>query len=72
VHPFVTLFTLFIFGNLLGFVGIVLAVPLVLLVWTTKEVLWWRARSRPTETTPNPLSENDLDPSLHGSHRPAP
>ncbi len=40
VHPFVTLFALFFFGSIFGFLGIILAVPLVLLVWTTVEVLW--------------------------------
>lgn len=40
VHPFVTLFALFFFGSLFGFLGVILALPLVLLVWTTIEVLW--------------------------------
>jgi predicted PurR-regulated permease PerM len=40
VHPFVTLFALFFFGSLFGFIGIILALPLVLLVWTVVEVLW--------------------------------
>jgi predicted PurR-regulated permease PerM len=40
VHPFVTLFALFFFGSIFGFLGIILALPLVLLVWTTVEVLW--------------------------------
>ena len=40
VHPFVTLFALFFFGSLFGFLGIILSVPLVLLVWTMVEVLW--------------------------------
>ncbi|HEU0300118.1 MAG TPA: AI-2E family transporter [Longimicrobium sp.] len=40
VHPFVTLFGLVLFGSLFGFLGILLAVPLVLLVWTVVQVLW--------------------------------
>lgn len=40
VHPFVTLFGLVLFGNLFGFLGILLAIPLVMLVWTTVQVLW--------------------------------
>lgn len=40
VHPFVTLFSLFLFATLFGFLGILLAVPLVLLLWTVLEVLW--------------------------------
>jgi predicted PurR-regulated permease PerM len=40
VHPFVTLISLFLFGSLFGFLGVVLALPLVLLVWTAGEVFW--------------------------------
>lgn len=40
VHPFVTLFALVFFGSLFGFLGIMLALPLVLLFWTLIEVLW--------------------------------
>ena len=40
VHPFVTLFSIVLFGGLFGFLGILLALPLVLLVWTLIEVLW--------------------------------
>jgi predicted PurR-regulated permease PerM len=40
VHPFVTLFALVLFGGLFGFMGILLALPLVMLVWTTVQVLW--------------------------------
>ncbi|HEX2208742.1 MAG TPA: AI-2E family transporter [Longimicrobium sp.] len=40
VHPFVTLFALVLFGGLFGFLGILLALPLVLLVWTVVQVLW--------------------------------
>jgi predicted PurR-regulated permease PerM len=40
VHPFITLFALFFFGSIFGFLGIILALPLVLLVWTVVQVLW--------------------------------
>jgi predicted PurR-regulated permease PerM len=40
VHPFITLFAIFFFGSMFGFLGVVLALPLVLLVWTVMEVLW--------------------------------
>lgn len=40
VHPFITLFAIFLFGGLFGFLGILLALPIVLLIWTTVEVLW--------------------------------
>lgn len=40
LHPFVTLFALVLFGGMFGFLGIFLAVPLVLLVWTLIQVLW--------------------------------
>lgn len=40
VHPLVTLFSLVLFGSLFGFLGVLLALPLVLLFWTIIEVLW--------------------------------
>lgn len=40
VHPFVTLFAIFLFGSLFGFLGVLLALPLVLLIWTIVQVLW--------------------------------
>ncbi|HUE95168.1 MAG TPA: AI-2E family transporter [Longimicrobiaceae bacterium] len=40
VHPFVTLFAIILFATLFGFLGILLSLPLVLLVWTVVEVLW--------------------------------
>ena len=40
VHPFVTIFALVLFGGMSGFLGILLAVPLVLLPWTLVQVLW--------------------------------
>lgn len=40
VHPFVTLFALVLFGTLFGFLGVLLAVPLVLFFATVVEVLW--------------------------------
>jgi predicted PurR-regulated permease PerM len=40
VHPFVTLFALVLFGSLFGFLGVLLALPLTMLVWTVVQVLW--------------------------------
>jgi predicted PurR-regulated permease PerM len=40
VHPLVTLFSLILFGSLFGFLGVLLALPLVMLFWTVIEVLW--------------------------------
>jgi predicted PurR-regulated permease PerM len=40
VHPFVTLFALFLFGSIFGFLGVILALPIVILLWTVLEVLW--------------------------------
>jgi predicted PurR-regulated permease PerM len=40
VHPFVTLFALFLFGSLFGFLGMLLALPLVMLLWTLFQVFW--------------------------------
>ena len=40
VHPFVTLLALLFFGALFGFLGVLLAIPLVLLIWTAVEVFW--------------------------------
>lgn len=40
IHPLVTLFSLVLFGTLFGFLGLLLAVPLVILFWTVIEVLW--------------------------------
>lgn len=40
VHPFISLFSLLLFATLFGFLGILLALPLVLLIWTAVEVLW--------------------------------
>lgn len=40
VHPFVTLFAILLFGAMFGFMGVLLAVPLVLLIWTVVQVLW--------------------------------
>ncbi|HSJ15011.1 MAG TPA: AI-2E family transporter [Longimicrobiales bacterium] len=40
VHPFVTLFAIVLFGSLFGFLGVLLAVPLVLFFWTVIETLW--------------------------------
>lgn len=40
VHPFVTVFAIFFFGAIFGFLGILLAIPMVILIWTVIEVLW--------------------------------
>jgi predicted PurR-regulated permease PerM len=40
IHPFLTLFALVLFGGMFGFLGLFLALPLVLLVWTVVQVLW--------------------------------
>jgi predicted PurR-regulated permease PerM len=40
VHPLVTVFALMLFGSIFGFLGVLLAIPLVLLVWTVMQVLW--------------------------------
>jgi predicted PurR-regulated permease PerM len=40
LHPFATLFSLVFFGSLFGVLGILLALPLMLLLWTVVEVLW--------------------------------
>lgn len=40
VHPFITLFAIVLFGSLFGFLGILLALPLVILIWTVVETLW--------------------------------
>ncbi len=40
IHPFVTLFALVLFGGIFGFLGLLLALPLVILVWTVVQVLW--------------------------------
>ena len=40
LHPFITLFALVLFGGMFGFLGLLLALPLALLVWTVVQVLW--------------------------------
>ncbi|MGH7458419.1 MAG: AI-2E family transporter [Longimicrobiaceae bacterium] len=40
VHPMITLFALFLFGGMFGFLGVILSIPLVLLFGTAVEVLW--------------------------------
>ncbi|HYJ78072.1 MAG TPA: AI-2E family transporter [Longimicrobiaceae bacterium] len=40
IHPFVTLFALVLFGGMFGFLGLLLALPLVLLLTTVVQVLW--------------------------------
>jgi putative permease len=40
IHPLVTLFALLFFGSIFGVLGVLLALPLVILVWTVVQVLW--------------------------------
>lgn len=40
VHPFITLFAILLFGRLFGFLGILLSLPVVFLIWTAVQVLW--------------------------------
>lgn len=40
IHPFITLFALVLMGWLFGVLGMLLALPLVLLAWTLVQVLW--------------------------------
>ena len=40
VHPFVTLFSILLFGSVFGVLGVLLALPLVLLVGTVIQVFW--------------------------------
>lgn len=40
IHPLITLFALIFFGSIFGILGILLALPLVILGWTLIQVLW--------------------------------
>jgi predicted PurR-regulated permease PerM len=51
IHPLVTLFSLILFGSIFGFMGILLALPLVIFLWTVIEVLWVE-RALDTEADP--------------------
>lgn len=55
VHPFITVFAIFLFGGLFGFLGILLALPLVLLLWTVVEVLWVERAIDTDEDTIEPV-----------------
>jgi predicted PurR-regulated permease PerM len=57
VHPFVTLLSLLLFGALFGFLGVLLAIPLVLLIWTVVEVFWVEARLHNDEADLEPVVE---------------
>jgi predicted PurR-regulated permease PerM len=57
VHPFVTLLSLLLFGALFGFLGVLLAIPLVLLLWTVVEVFWVEARLHTDKTDLEPVVE---------------
>jgi predicted PurR-regulated permease PerM len=39
LHPMITLFALVLFGSMFGFLGILLAVSIALLIWTVVQVL---------------------------------
>jgi len=58
IHPFVTLFTLILFGSIFGFLGVLLALPIVILIWTVVEVLWVeRALEDDPEASMEPVVE---------------
>ena len=57
VHPFVTLLSLLLFGALFGFLGVLLAIPLVLLIWTVVEVFWVEARLHNDQADLEPVVE---------------
>ena len=57
LHPFVTLFALLLFGSLFGFLGVLLAVPLVLLFWTLIQVFWVERKVRLNEDEIAPVVE---------------
>lgn len=40
IHPFITLFALVLFGWMFGLLGMLLAIPIVLMGWTVVQVLW--------------------------------
>lgn len=40
IHPLITLFALILFGGIFGILGILLALPIVIFLWTVVEVLW--------------------------------
>lgn len=43
VHPYISLLALLFFGAAFGFLGVLLAIPLVLLIWTVTQVFWVEA-----------------------------
>jgi predicted PurR-regulated permease PerM len=53
IHPLVTLFALILFGSIFGFLGILLALPLVIFIWTVVQVLWVE-RALDSESDPLP------------------
>lgn len=40
IHPLITLFALILFGSIFGLLGILLALPIVIFLWTVVEVFW--------------------------------
>lgn len=57
VHPFVTLLALLFFGAAFGFLGVLLAVPLVLFIWTVVQVFWVEGRLHADRTKVAPVVE---------------
>lgn len=57
VHPFVTLLSLLLFGAFFGFLGVLLAIPLVLLIRTVVEVYWVQGRLHNDRTDLEPVVE---------------
>jgi predicted PurR-regulated permease PerM len=53
IHPLVTLFALILFGSIFGFLGLLLALPLVIFIWTVVQVLWVE-RALGSESDPLP------------------
>jgi predicted PurR-regulated permease PerM len=57
IHPLVTLFALILFGSIFGFLGILLALPIVIFIWTVVEVLWVERAIETDEDTLPPAVE---------------
>jgi predicted PurR-regulated permease PerM len=57
VHPLLTLFSLVLFGGMFGFLGVLLALPLVLLFGTVFQVLWVERTIHTDRKEPPPVVE---------------
>jgi predicted PurR-regulated permease PerM len=68
LHPVVIVFTLLIMGSLFGFVGLLLAVPLIAAFQLLVRELWVK-RMDSLGTDPNPPREEAKDPSPRGPKR---